>query len=89
MNKLKNTYVIVKQHEGHTDFFQDFVSNNKVELNSKCEQLNKEINDGFKKNSKKNNLPFISLEVYVVMSLKDAVAKFGEEVANYWNDSEE
>ena len=69
MNKLKNTYVIVKQHEGHTDFFQDFVSNNKAELDSKCEQLNKEINDGFKKNSKKNNLPSITIEIYSVMPL--------------------
>lgn len=82
MKTIKETFVIVKQFKGHFDFFQNYISFDKSEIDLKCEQLNKDANDRFEKNSKKNELPFIV--IFMVLNLEEAIEKFRENVADYY-----
>ena len=84
MKKIKEAFVIVKQFEGQFDFFQNYISFDKAEIDLKCEQLNKEANDNFEKNSKKNKLPFIPLVIFMVLNLEEAIDKFRDNVADHY-----
>lgn len=89
MKALKKTYVIVKNFDGHWGYFQDFVSFNKKELVVKCKKFNKEANDKFKADSKKNNLPYIPLIIFKVLNLDEALTEFKDSVASYYSEEDE
>ncbi len=86
MKTIKETFVIIKQFEGQFDFFQNYISFDKAVIDLKCEELNKEANDNFKKNSKKNKLPFIPLVIFMVLNLEEAIDKFRDNVADHYTE---
>lgn len=89
MKTLKATFVIVKQFGDHLNFFEDYVSFNKLELDLKCEALNKEVNDKFKNSKKTILLPYIPTVIYLVLNLEEAIEKFGDDVADYYSPDDE
>ncbi len=84
MKTNKDAFVIIKQFEGQFDFFQNYISFDKDEIELKCAELNKEANDNFEKNSKKNKLPFIPLVIFIVLNLEEAIEKFRDCVADHY-----
>jgi hypothetical protein len=84
MKTIKETFVIVKQFEGQFDFFQNYISFDKAEIDLKCEELNKKANDDFEKNSKKNKLPLIPLVIFMVLNLEEAINKFRDNVKDHY-----
>ena len=73
MKNLNETFIIVKQFNGEFDFFQDFVSFDYNQIQKKCESLNKEENDIFANWHLKNGTKWEPIEIYKVLSLKDAI----------------
>lgn len=76
MKTIKETFIIIKQFYGQYEFFQNYVSFDKTEIDLKCEKLNKEENDKFEKNSYKNKLPYIPITIFKVLNLGEAIDKF-------------
>ena len=85
MKNLKDTYVIIKKYEDQYSFFQDYVSFDKSELDAKCEMLNKELNDSWKKNSILRKTIYTPITVFTVVSLYDAIDMFTD-LLNERND---
>jgi len=88
MKTLKETFVIIKPFEGHSDLFQNYISFDKQEIELKCTELNNEINAKFKKSSRKNKLPFIPLVIFMVVNLEDAIEQFKNNVADYYSEED-
>ena len=90
MEIFKNIFVIVKQLGSKHDFFQDGASIVKSEMDLKCELMNSEANEKFKKNAKKKNLfaDFEPLPIYGVMSLDDAISKYEDIIVDEFIDEE-
>ena len=88
MNKISETFVIVRQFEYNMSFFQEHISFNKEEIDLKCEELNKQINEEFEKNSKKNKIPFMPITVFLVLSLDKAIEMFKDNVQDYYTEQD-
>ena len=89
MNNLKEIFVIVEQFESPRSLFTNFVSTNKEEIKLKCEELNKEANDNFLRDSKKNNLPFIPLTIFIVLNLEEAIELLNDKCFEYYSEKDE
>jgi hypothetical protein len=89
MKTIKEAFVIVNQFESYSCYFQNYISFDKEEIDLKCQQLNKEANDNFKKYSKKTKLPFIPLVLFIVLNLEEAIAKYTKDVIDYYREGDE
>jgi hypothetical protein len=77
MKKLNEVYVIVLGYGGQTDFFKDFVSFDKDELQTECDKLNEVFHD------KTSKLGYPKLTPpYNILTLKDAIEIFRNDVAD-------
>ena len=102
MKTLKETFIIVDSHkDNEDDFFLDYVSFNRFELETKCIELNKELNKKFEKEheeiwehcnkslKKKINQPYTTMNIFKVMNLTEAIDKFHSGLAEYYSEQDE
>jgi hypothetical protein len=88
MKTIKETFVIVNQVESYFGYFQNYISFDKEEIDLKCQQLNKEANDNFKKHRKKTKLPFIPSVFFIVLDLEEALVKFSDDIIEYYREGD-
>ena len=89
MKPLKDAFIIIiKCFGGYSDFFQDAISFDRTQLDIECRKLNDEKNNVFKKESEKQNIPYIPLTLFEVLNLKDAIKKFEVDVI-FYNSSDD
>lgn len=86
MKKQEETFVIVKWLEGESSFFENYISFDKSELDIKCSELNKEVNDKFReqlkkrKYKRKKEVEFIDSIIFKVMDFKTAIETFANDI---------
>ena len=75
--KLEQAYVIIKSFDSIYNYFQDYISFDKLALEKKCQKLNR----AFHKKSKDD-----SINLYQVMDLKSALDKFRDNIADEYTE---
>lgn len=88
MKTTEEAWVIIKQHGEQFDFFQNYISFDKNEIEAKCSELNEKTNERFKKHSTLGD-NFIPLTIYTAVNLKDAIEKFRDCVADHYRVEDE
>lgn len=85
MKTLKEVFVIVEQNPlSDSEFFQDYISFDKEELDLKCKVLNKERNDAIEKIQRKNKKLsyYIPITFFIVLPLSEAIEKIKDMVTD-------
>jgi hypothetical protein len=77
---LEQAYVIIKQYDSLYDYFQNYISFNKLELEELCNKFNKKLHKKFKRDD---------INPYKVMDLKSAIDEFRNNVADYYIEQDE
>ena len=92
MKTFKDSYVIIEKHGCASEFFADYISFCKHEMDAECEKLNKKKNDEWEKEYNKRKgkrKPFEPTTIYFVMDLKAAIELFESQTIDMYITQDE